>query len=273
MYRSETNREIRIDSLYTLDCMEFLDSLDDKSVELAVIDPPYNLNVDSWDKFPTLQSFLQFTYKWIDKLIPKLKDSASLYIFNTAFNSAYILQHLHEKKMIFQNWITWDKRDGIGAAKRRYTNGQEIILFFTKDNNHKFNYDEIRVPYESESRIAHASKKGILKNGKRWFPNPNGKLCGEIWHFSSERHNQKVNGRTRKMVHPTIKPYDMIERIIKASSDEGDIVLDCFVGTGTVPLACKNLKRHFVGCDNNQKNIEISQKRLETGKLEIELDK
>ena len=261
-----------INKLYNLDCFEFLDMVDDKSIDLGVIDPPYNLNVDTWDRFNTLEAFLQFTYTWINKLIPKLKDSSSLYVFNTPFNSAFICKYLHEKNLDFQNWIIWDKRDGLSSAKRKFVNSQEAILFFTKGNDYEFNFDDVRVPYESESRIAHASKKGILKNGKRWFPNPNGKLCGEIWHFTSERHNQKVNGRTRKMVHPTIKPYGLIERIVKASSKEGDLVLDCFTGTGTVPLVCKNLNRNFVACDNKQKNIMIAQKRLETGKLDIDED-
>jgi site-specific DNA-methyltransferase (adenine-specific) len=101
--------------------------------------------------------------------LPKLKQDGSLYIFNTPFNSAFIMQYLVSKGMFFQNWITWDKRDGLGASKRKYSNGQETILFFTKSDKHIFNYNDIRVPYESTDRILHASEKGILKNGKRWF--------------------------------------------------------------------------------------------------------
>ncbi|GHT24135.1 hypothetical protein AGMMS49953_05970 [Endomicrobiia bacterium] len=93
-----------------------------------------------------------------------------------------------DKGLIFQNWITWDKRDGLGTSKTKYSNGQESILFFTKNKKHIFNYDEIRVPYESTERIEHASKKGIFKNGKRWFPNDKGRLCDEVWHIVSERH-------------------------------------------------------------------------------------
>ena len=273
MYRSETKRKVKLNKLYNLDCFEFLDRVSDSTIDLAVIDPPYNVKVAEWDNFKSHKEFMDFTFRWIDKLIPKLKETASLYIFNTAFNSAYILQHLYQKNMKFQNWITWDKRDGIGSAKRKYPNGQEVILFFTKTGKHTFNYDDIRVPYESTSRITHAKKKGILKNGKRWFPNPNGKLCGEIWRFSSERHTNKINGKIKKLPHETIKPYRMIERIIKASSNEGDLVLDCFVGSGTTPLACKSLNRNFVGSDANSEYILNAKKRLETGMLQIGLDK
>lgn len=252
--------------VYTMDCMAFLKSLKNDSVDLAIMDPPYNLNVADWDTFMSHDKFLEFTYSWIDALIPKLKNTGSLYVFNTSFNSAFILQHLHNRKLIFQNWITWDKRDGLACAKTRYVNGHETILFFTKSRKYTFNYDDIRVPYESTERIKHARTKGILKNGKRWFPNPRGKLCSEIWHITSERHKCKVNGKTQRLLHKTIKPIDMIERIVKASSNVNDLVVDCFVGSGTTAFVCKNLRRDFLGCDNNPTYTAMTQERLE-GKI------
>jgi site-specific DNA-methyltransferase (adenine-specific) len=156
--------------LYNLDCIDFLSQIDNGSINLAIIDPPYNMKKASWDKFKTNTDFFNFTFAWIDALIPKLHINASLYIFNTPFNCAFILRHLLEKSMIFQNWITWDKRDGMGGAKTKYSNGQETILFFTKSQKHTFNYEDIRLPYDSKQRIEHAAKKGILKMGKGGFP-------------------------------------------------------------------------------------------------------
>ena len=239
-------RKIKLNEIYEMDCFDFLSHLDDNFVDLAVIDPPYNMNKAKWDSFATTKKFLDFTFNWIDELLPKIKENGSLYIFNTPYNSAFILPHLVQKEMHFQNWITWDKRDGLGGARRRFSNGQETILFFTKGNKHTFNYDNVRVPYDSPERIEHAKKKGIIKNGKRWFPHEGGKLCGEVWHITSERHKNKINGRVQCSAHITPKPVDMIERIIKASSNEGDVVLDCFVGSGTTAFAAKNLKRNFV---------------------------
>jgi len=183
--------------IYNLDCFVFLNQVANNSVSLAVIDPPYNMGKADWDTFKSQEDFLNFTYKWIDALLPKLKKNGSLYIFNTPFNSAFILQYLISKKMYFQNWLTWDKRDGLGASKRKYSNGQETILFFTKSDKHIFNSNDIRVPYESTDRIKHAAKKGILKNGKRWFPNPNGRYCGEVWHITSERHKKSKRKSTK----------------------------------------------------------------------------
>ena len=110
-----------------------MNKIDDKSITLAVIDPPYNLHKASWDTFESEKKFFDFTTRWIDALIPKLKENGSLYIFNTPYNSAFILSYLVSRGLIFQNWLTWDKRDGLGGAKRKYSNGQETILFFTKN--------------------------------------------------------------------------------------------------------------------------------------------
>lgn len=253
---------LEINKIYNLDCFDFLKKLDAKSIDLAVIDPPYNMHKADWDTFKSDKEFLSFTYAWLDLVIEKLKDNGSLYVFNTPYNSAFILQYLVFKKMIFQNWITWDKRDGLGASKRKYSNGQETILFFTKSNKHIFNYNDIRTPYESTDRIQHASEKGILKNGKRWFPNPNGRFCGEVWHITSERHKRKINGKTQKMEHLTPKPLDLVERIIKASSKKGDLVMDCFVGSGTTAVAANRLRRNYICSDADKKYTELANKNL-----------
>jgi len=260
-----------INEIYVKDCFEFLAGLEDGTADLAVIDPPYNLKKAEWDIFPSRDKFLEFTFTWIDALVPKMKENSSLYVFNTPFNCAFILPHLIGVGFDVRNWITWDKRDGFAPASRKYANGQETILFVTKGSKYTFNHDDIRLPYESVERIAHAQKKGILKAGKRWFPNPKGKLCGEVWHFSSERHKNKLNGRTQIMPHVTPKPLDMVKRIILASSNPGDIILDCFVGIGTTAVAAKMLGRNYICCDSNKEYVSIAKQRLEKTTQEIPL--
>lgn len=253
---------LKINDIYNLDCFEFLKQIDDESVDLAVIDPPYNMHKAEWDTFKSEKDFLNFTYNWIDTLIPKLKKDGSLYIFNTPYNSAFILQYLVSKGLIFQNWITWDKRDGLGASKKKFSNGQETVLFFTRSKKHTFNYNDVRVPYESTGRIAHAAEKGIIKNGKRWFPNPKGRFCGEVWHITSERHKRKINGKVQKLGHLTPKPHELIERIIKASSKKGNLVLDCFIGSGTTAIVAKKLGRNFIGADKDKKYYVLAKNNL-----------
>lgn len=247
-----------------MDYANFLAQIDDYSIDLAIIDPPYNMGKGSWDVFSSTDEYFSFTYRWIDALFPKLKSSGSLYVFNTPHNAAHILPYLEKKGMTFQNWITWHKRDGFSSSKRKYNNDQETILFLTKGKNYTFNYDDIRLPYISTERINHAIKKGILKNGKRWYPNPNGRLCGEVWNITSERHKNKVNGKTVKLAHVTPKPIEMITRMIKASSNPSDLILDCFVGTGSVAIAAKKLDRKYICNDANSAYVAVAKERLKS---------
>jgi len=246
---------LEIDKIYSADVIDFLNELNDSSIDLAIVDPPYNLNKGDWDSFTSEQEYFSFTFKWLNLLIRKLKKTGSLYLFNTAYNSAIILNFLKDKELIYKNWITWYKKDGFSSTKKKFVNTQETILFYTRSNNHTFNYDDIRLPYASKSRMEHAVKKGILKNGKRWFPNPKGKLCNDVWEITSQRHKEKINGKVHTLSHPTVKPYDMIERIIKVSSNENDLILDLFSGSGMTSVACKRLNRHFIGCELNAEYI------------------
>ena len=152
-----------INKIYNGDVFEFLDILPDDIFDLAIIDPPYNLKVDEWDIFSSEDEFLSFSFLWIEKMLKKLKKTASFYIFNTPYNSALFLNFLKDKA-IFQNFITWYKKDGMSASKKRFNNNQESILFFTMGKNYYFDCESIRIPYLSTDRMAHAAKKGILKN-------------------------------------------------------------------------------------------------------------
>ena len=244
------------------DCVSFLEKLPLGVADMAVIDPPYNMGKGEWDTFPNAQAFFQFTERWIDAFLPKMKPGGSFYIFNSPLNSARILRMLEERGAVFLNWITWHKRDGISGGRRKYACNQETILFFSVGRGHVFNADDVREPYHSEDRMRHAARKGILKNGRRWFPNPGGRLCSDVWEFSSHRHKAKVNGKVVKPAHPTPKPEDMIERMVRASSVPGDLVLDLFSGTGTTAVICRKLGRNFIGCEINPEYRAIALERM-----------
>jgi site-specific DNA-methyltransferase (adenine-specific) len=248
--------------LLNIDVIEFLNKVVDNSIDLVIADPPYNQNLDYWDNFNSEKAYFAFMYEWIELLIPKMKDNSSLYIFNNPRNSAYILSFLEQKGLKFQNWIIWHKKDGFSTHKRRFNISQEVILFFSKGDKYIFNFDEVRVPYESEDRIKNAINKGILKNGKRWYPNLNGKLCTDVWDFSSDRHKNKVKGKIIKSSHPTPKPEDLIQRIIMASSKEGDLVMDLFSGSGTTSVVAKKNGRKYIGCELDSTYFNYALKRI-----------
>lgn len=146
--------------IYQMDCFELLAKLDDDSVDLAVIDPPYNMRKADWDTFKSEKDFFDFTYGWIDALIPKIKKNGSLYIFNTPYNAAFILQYLVSKKLHFQNWITWDKRDGMGGARRHFSNGQETILFLPNEDDLMLkDYDEKQICLKNQENVLYSTDK------------------------------------------------------------------------------------------------------------------
>jgi len=245
------------------DANEFLRQLPRDSVNLICVDPPYNLGKGEWDRFASQSEFLAFTKKWIANSIRVLAPGGALFIFNTPENCAHILVHCQSVGLELRNWITWDKRDGFAATKSRFVPTQESIVYFVKPGaNATFNPDLVRQPYDSSERIAAAAKRGILKNGKRWFPNPLGKLCTDVWHIVSERHKTKVHGRVQKPEHPTQKPLELIERIIMATTNPRDTVLDVFAGSGTTGVAAIIHERNFLGCDSDSNYVEISNRRI-----------
>lgn len=258
-----------INQVFKLEAKSLLKKIPDESVDLICVDPPYNLKKGDWDTFKSHEDFLKFTFEWINMANSKLKKGGSFYIFNTPRNAAYILIHLESLGYEFQNWITWNKKDGFTSTKKRFLPEQETIIYVTKPGGvSKFNADIVRVPYESRERIAAARKKGILKNGKRWFPNELGRLCSDVWLFASERLVSKKNGKTESLDHPTVKPLAMMERIILASSQKGDLVLDFFCGSGTTLVAAAKHERKYIGADINQSYVKLALKRLK----ELEID-
>ena len=255
--------QIERNTIYQADRLAFLDKIDDASVDLAILDPPYNMGKAPWDVFDDDGAFMAFIVETFTALLPKLKPAASLYIFNTARNLAYILglaEHCYKLKLL--NWLTWDKRDGMGNAVVRFSPRSEHILLMAHGSGHTFHRNAVRVPYESTDRIRQAAKTGIKKGGRRWFPHPDGRLCGDVWHFPSERHQTKVRGRTQKPKHPTQKPLAMFLRMIAASSNPGDLVLDPFVGSGTTAIACHQLGRDFLCCDSSAEYVNIALANL-----------
>jgi DNA modification methylase len=245
------------------DYATLLKKLPDNSIDLICVDPPYNLKKAPWDTFSSDEQFLKFTFKWISLAADKLKPGGGFYIFNTPRNSAHILTYLESIGFIYQNWITWNKKDGFVSTKKKFLPEQESIIYVTKPGkSHVFNADKIRVPYESTSRIEAAKKTGILKNGKRWYPNEAGRLCPDVWLIPSERHSNKEKGRTQSSEHPTVKPITLMERIVLASSNENEIVLDFFAGTGSTLVAAKMHGRKFIGCDSEANFVEIAKARL-----------
>lgn len=226
------------------DAIEKLKELSDKSIDLVVTDPPYNLNKDygkSQDKLE-FDEYMEFSKNWISECCRVLKDNGSIYIFMGMRYISYIYEILEKDfGLTFNGWITWYYTQGVGKTKG-YSPRHDDILFFTKNSkNFTFNLDDIRVPQKFYRSVN----------------NMRGANPGNVWEFS-HMHYCNIN----RQQHPTQKPEGLYERMILASSNKGDMVLDPFLGSGTLLRVCQQLDRYGIGIDNNPEYIKMAKDRL-----------
>lgn len=226
------------------DSISEMAKLPSKSVQLIVTDPPYNLGKNYGLCQDNLQfdEYLNFSRKWLSEATRLLTDDGSIYVFMGMKYISYIYIMLEQEfKMHFNSWITWFYTQGIGKTKG-FSPRHDDILFFTKHpSNFIFNIDNVRVPQKFYRSIN----------------NMRGANPGNVWQFSHTHYCNK-----NRQNHPTQKPEALFERIISASSNEGDNILDPFVGSGTALRVCQQLNRNCIGIDINPEYIEMTNSRL-----------
>lgn len=214
-----------------------------ESCDLIVADPPYNLGKNYGNNFDlrAWKEYKSFTRNWVSAANRLLKKTGSIYIFmGVRFISHLFLILEEEFNMFFNGWITWHYTQGMGR-KTGFSPRHEDILYFTKTPNYTFNLDEIRVPqkyYRARNNMSGA--------------NP-----GDVWQFSHVHYCS-----SERQPHPTQKPEALLARIISASSNVGDLVLDPFVGSGTSCRVAQVLGRRWLGIDINPDYIDMTHTRL-----------
>ena len=165
----------------------------------------------------------------------------------------------------FQNEIVWTYRSA-GFSKKKWSEKHDVILFYSKSESFKFNLEDVRETEIAESTykrfkkdIDTTGKIPNLKNGKMYYVSP----------YSPPRDWLNLNtlpqAHTERNGYPTQKPKELIKRFVLASSNEGDVVADYYLGSGTTAKVCQELNRQFIGCDINPKAIEITKARLNGG--------
>lgn len=225
------------------DALVELKKLPDSSVDLIVADPPYNLGKDYGKTKDNLEKteYLEFSKEWLAECNRLLKPNGSIYIFMGIRYISYIYQILEDDLGLdFQNWIVWHYTQGLGK-KKGFSSRHDDILVFSKGSNPKFNLDDIRIPQKFYRKIN----------------NMRGANPGNVWEFS---HVHYCNENRQN--HPTQKPEGLIERIVLASSDENDVVLDPFSGSGTTLRVCQQLNRNGIGIEIHQEYIDLTHDRL-----------
>lgn len=225
------------------DAITEMSKLDPFSVDLVIADPPYNLGKDYGNNHDIqgFAEYLDFTRNWIKQAHRVLKPSGTLYVFMGFRFISYLYDILDkEQGMFFNSWIVWHYTQGIGKT-RGFSPRHDDILMFTKSETFTFNLDSVRVP-----------QKYYRERNNMRGANP-----GDVWEFS---HVHYCNENRQN--HPTQKPEGIIERIVLASSNKGDIVLDPFSGSGTTIRVCQQLHRHAIGIELNPEYVEMTKERL-----------
>lgn len=156
-----------------------------------------------------------------------------------------------------KNEIIWGYRQG-GSSKDCFAKKHDTILWYSKSDKWIFNADDIRVEYHGTGGYQNSGNGVKNKNGKTYKPNPKGKIPEDWWDIPALTPMNK-----ERVGYDTQKPKELIERIIKASSNKGDIVADFFSGSGTTGVVAKELGRDYILCDINPRAVEISENRLQ----------
>lgn len=242
--------------IYQGDAIEILqNNIENNSVDLIFVDPPYNIGKNfngRKDKWKSDEDYLNWCYQWIDLLLKKLKKTGSLYIMTSTQFIPHFDIYLRDKIEILSR-IVWSYDSSGVQAKNYYGSMYEPILFCVKDrNNYTFNSDEILVEAKT------GSKRKLIDYRKN-PPQPYNtkKVPGNVWNYPRVRYRMAEYEN-----HPTQKPIALLERIIKASTNEGDIVLDPFSGTFTTSYVAKKLKRKSIGIEIDEDFSKIGIRRV-----------
>lgn len=237
------------------DSLKLLKKIEPKSVDMIFADPPYFLSGDgitcsagkivsvkkgAWDEKVAISEKHKFNRKWIRLCKEVLKDNGTIWISGTMHNIYSIGMALEEEGFKIINNITWRKLNPPpNISCRAFVHSTETILWAKKDlknAKHKFNYD-------------------VMKNMN------GGKQMKDVWETSLTKPSEKKYGK-----HPTQKPMQLLEKIILASTDEGDLILDPFNGSGTTGIVANKLNRRYIGIEKEQEYLDLTIRRLINGK-------
>ena len=225
------------------DVLELFEELRSSSIDLIIADPPYNLGKDYGNNQDHRESteYLTFSRKCLSEAHRVLKNTGTIYVFMGVRFISYIYDIIDsESSMLFNSWITWHYTQGMGR-KIGFSPRHDDILMFNKSRKFTFNLDAVRVP----------QKYYRARNNMR------GANPGDVWQFSHVHYCNE-----NRQDHPTQKPEGLMERMVLASSNEGDMVLDPFSGSGTTLRVCQQLNRNCIGFEINPSYVEMTRDRL-----------
>ncbi len=244
--------------LYNNDCLKILEDIPENTFDMIFADPPYMLsnggitcqngkvvsvNKGKWDESQGFEKDFEFHKKWLSACKRVLKKNGTLWVsgtYHSIYSCGFAMQLLGYHIL---NDISWFKPNASpNMCCRYFTASHETLIWARRDKNtkHTFNYE-------------------LMKNGdfsSDFIKKPNTQMRS-VWAIGTPKKSEKILGK-----HPTQKPLDLLERIILASTNEGDLVLDPFMGSATTGVAALKHNRKFVGIEKEKEFVELAEKRL-----------
>ena len=255
--RQSQIKQIEPNSVVIGDAYKSLEKIKDNSVDLLVVDPPYNMDKSfHGNRFKKLNfdQYYSYTEEWILKVKQKLKPTASLYVC-CDWESSIIIGSLLAKHFVLRNRITWQREKGRGA-KANWKNGLEDIYFATVSNEYTFNLDAVK---QRKKVLAPYKENG---NPKDWQQTDEGKFRNTCPSNFWDDIAVPYWSMAENTAHPTQKPEKLIAKLVLASSNKSDLVLDIFAGSGTTGVVAKKLGRNYICLEQNPLYCAWAQKRL-----------
>jgi site-specific DNA-methyltransferase (adenine-specific)/modification methylase len=248
------------------DCIQVLSNqVPEQSINLIFADPPYNisgkaLNLtnnhtggayykmnEAWDTFSE-DDYLTFTENWLSACQKVLLPNGSIYISCTQHNIGEILMTGKKLGLKLNNILTWYKINAMpNITKHTFTHSTEFVCWFVNGKNWVFNYDAVK------AFNPHKTKDGNEKQKRDFL---------DFIELPIVQGNERIKGTDGRAIHPNQKPEKLLELIIKASSNENDVVLDPFFGTGTTGKVAAELNRKWVGIEKNDAYVTVAKERL-----------
>lgn len=255
---SQTSIDKILDKTIIGDTFSVMPLLPYNFVDLLIVDPPYNLdkNFDG-KKFKKTSDSLyeEYTEKWIQSVLPLLKDNASIYVC-CDWKSSLIIGSVLKKYFNIQNRITWQREKGRGALSN-WKNGMEDIWFATVSKNYTFNVEAVKL---RRKVIATYKADGQPKD---WEETKEGNFRNTYPSNFWDDISIPYWSMPENTAHPTQKPEKLLAKLILASSNSGDVVFDPFLGSGSTSVTAKKLGRHYIGIEQNEQYCIWSEKRID----------
>lgn len=229
-------------------CIEVMKTLPENSIDLIFADPPYNIGLkyDTHNDSIPYEDYINWSEEWLTECSRLLKNNGSIYIAINDEHAAELVLILKKLGLQMRNWLIWHYTFG-QAQRKKFSRAHTHILYFTKSNDFTFNPEEIRIKSVRQ-----------LIGDKR--ANPEGKIPDDVWTVS------RIAGTFKERIKdfPCQMPEKILETIVNASSNKGDIVLDPFSGSGTTSYVAKKLGRKYIGIEKSEKYYKMSTNRIKS---------